>query len=107
MYIYSRRQMFGKTEIFPKLMNWLKLRHNTPQGLRPNGRWLRVQHEVKWKRNHEDVLTKLRNYLPPDITQPVETWNPLSLTEEDNACIADLYRVSRRVTEWIEGEENE
>ena len=107
LYIYPRGRMFGKSEIFPKLMNWLNLRRNTPQGVKPNNRWLRVLHEVKWKRHHEDVLAKLRNYLRPDLTQPVETWNPVSLTEEDNTCIADLSRVSRRLTEWIEDEENE
>ena len=107
IYIYPRGRMFGKTEIFPKLMNWLNLRRNTPQSVKPNNRWLRVQREVKWKRHHGDVLAKLRNYLPPDITQPVETWSPVSLTEEDNTCIADLYRVSRLLTEWIEDEENE
>ena len=107
LYIYPRGRMFGKSEIFPKLMNWLNLRRNTPQGVKPNNRWLRVQHEVKWKSHHEDVLAKLRNYLWPDLTQPVETWNPVSLTEEDNTCIADLSRFSRRLTEWIEDEENE
>ena len=107
MYIYPRGRMFGKTEILPNLMNWLNRRRNTPQGVRANDRWLRVQHEVQWTRHHEDVLAKLRNYLRPDITQPVETWNPVLLTEEDNTCIADLYRVSRRLTEWIEDEANE
>ena len=107
MFIYPPGRMFGRAEIFPTLMNWLNLRRNTPQGVRANDRWLRVQHEVQWRRHHEDVLARLRNYLRPDITQPVETWNPVLLTEEDNTCIADLYRVSRRLSEWIEDEENE
>ena len=106
MYIYPQGRMSVKTEIFPNIMNWLNLRRNTP--LKANDRWLRVQHEVKWKRHHEDALTKLRNYVPPDTTKPVETWNPVSLTEEDNnTCITDLDRISRRLTEWIEDEENE
>ena len=43
LYIYPRGRMFGISEIFPKLMNWLNLRRNTPQGVKPNNRWLRVR----------------------------------------------------------------
>ena len=88
-------------------MNWLNRRIGTPQRARSNNRWLQVQHEVQWGRRYEDVLARLRNYLPPDATQPVETWNPLSLTQEDNTCIADLHRLGLRLTEWIEEEENQ
>ena len=107
MYIYPRGRRFGKTEIFPNLMNWLNLRRNTPQGATANNRWLQVQREVQWGRRYEDVLVKLRNYRPPDTTQPVDTWNPLLLTQEDNTCIADLHRLSLRLTERIEEEENQ
>ena len=107
MYVYPRGRRFGKTEIFPNLMNWLNLRRNTPQGATANNRWLQVQREVQWGRRYEDVLVKLRNYRPPDTTQPVDTWNPLLLTQEDNTCIADLHRLSLRLTERIEEEENQ
>ena len=62
---------------------------------------------MQWGLRHEDVLTRLRNYLPPDTTQPVETWNPLLLTQEDSTCIADLHHLTLRLTKWIEEEENQ
>ena len=46
IYIYPRGRRFGKTEIFPNLMNWLNLRIGTPQGARSYNRWLQVQREV-------------------------------------------------------------
>ena len=106
LYLYPRDRIVGTTEIFPRLMNWLELRRNTPQGDIARNKWLQVRGEIEWSQNHEAVLGKLRN-LFPDLTQPVETWNPISLTPHEKRCVTDLVRLSHILTDMIEREENE
>ena len=105
LYLYPRGRIFARTEIFPRLMTWLNGQRDTPQGRDTRSRWLKVRNEVRWNRNHVNVLTKLRNLLP-DITQPVEMWEPVSFTEVENRCIADLCRLSQCLADWIGEEEN-
>ena len=106
LYLYPRDRIVGTTEIFPRLMNWLELRRNTPQGEIARNKWLQVRREIEWNQNDEAVLGKLRN-LFPDLTQPVETWNPISLTPLEERCVAELVRLSDILTDMIEREENE
>ena len=105
-YLYPRNRIIGTTEIYPRLMNWLELRRNTPQGNMARNKWEQVCREIEWSRNHEDVLTKLRN-LNPDLTAPIETWNPVSFTSKEKMYAADLTRLSHILTDRIEREENE
>ena len=86
-------------------MTWLNGQRNTPQGRDAKSRWQQVRNEVQWNRSHENVLTKLRNLLP-DITQPVEMWEPVSFTEAENRCIRDLDHLSQRLADWTAEEEN-
>ncbi|CAB4032597.1 Hypothetical predicted protein [Paramuricea clavata] len=107
LYLYPRGRVFGKTEIFPRLMNWLYVRRNTPQGVVANSKWLKIkQEEVQWSPHHQEVLMKFRNLLP-STTQSVEMWNPVSFTEIEMRCIANLNCLSERLTKLIEDEENE
>ena len=105
LYLYPRGRIFARTEIFPRLMTWLNSQRNTPQGREAKSRWLQVRNEVQWNRNHENVLTKLRN-LRPDMTQPVAMWEPVSFTEVENRCIADLYHLCQCVADWIGEDKN-
>ena len=105
LYLYPRGRIFARTEIFPRLMTWLNGQRNTHQGRDAKSRWQQVKDEVQWNRNHENVLTKLRN-LRPDITQPVEMWEPVSFTEVENRCIADLYHLCRCLANWIGEDKN-
>jgi hypothetical protein len=104
LYLYPRDRIFGRTEIFPRLMTWLNIRRDTPHRLDANDRWLQVKREAHWNPCHEHVLTKLRNLLP-DVSQPVALWHPVSFNEEERRCIADLDRLGQRLTELIEEEE--
>jgi hypothetical protein len=106
LYLYPRDRIFGRTEIFPRLMTWLNIRRDTPHRLDAKDRWLQVKREAHWNPCHENVLTKLRNLLP-DVSQPVALWHPVSFHEEERRCIADLDRLGQRLTELIEEEENE
>ena len=108
LYVYPRGREFGKTAIFPSLMNWLDIRRNTRQGMDARNRWLQVQDELQLSQNHQGVLTKLRNLLPYINQQlPVEEWNPVSFTEQEKRCIEDLHHLSERLAEWIYEEEND
>jgi hypothetical protein len=108
LYLYPRGRMFGKTEIFPRLMTWLNDRRNTREGVVANNKWVEVKydHGVQWNQHHEEVLTKMRNLLP-DTTHPVEMWNPISFTEKEKRCIADLNHLSKCLTALIEKREDE
>ena len=104
LYLYPQGRIFARTKIFPRLMTWLNGQRDTPQRSDAESRWEQVKDEVRWNRNHENVLTKLRNCLP-DITQPVAMWEPISFTEVENRCIRDLDHLSQCLADWIGQEE--
>ena len=105
LYLYPRGRIFARTEIFPRLMTWLNGQPNTPQGRDAKSRWQQVKDEVQWNLNYENVLTKFRN-LRPEITQTVAMWEPVSFTEVENRCIADLYHLCQFLADWIGEDKN-
>jgi hypothetical protein len=106
LYLYPRGWRFGNDDIFPNLMKWLNDHRGTRLGDIANAKWSQLKHDMQWTLQHEAVLAKLGDLLP-DITQPIEMWNLVSLKDEELQCITDLHLSSRRLTQLIHAENEE